>query len=453
MLVETVEEFILYLQTLPINNNTQQDININIYHLCIGSKISKSIHIIPETQEHKHHNHEYTTFLKTLYNEPLKQFSPDVISSLTQYQNMTLHINNVVILIDPSYKYNPELEGFVGTSITNEKTNEKKNTNEHLIQHCNDTFTTIISSIELIQVACDINEEQIITIIQMLNESNHYKHYKTSMLIKIIDCTSKTLLRLYADCNSYDYSSYPLSNPNFPFIPKLPPFSNVYITRPNCLLKDYNTIENPIITVDKCNIMLFRWLNNKFHNDKQLIPELSKVLDVCEYSKLTYTFLTESYKYNNVIELFIGIIKLWSRLSYTNTQEIELSTHSENSYTLSIKFCDLSFTDFIHYWKSYFEFKDFIIDSMDYYYQHNIKHFINNFVNKYESRIHTMNTIHTIHTIIEALQMESITLFTELMNLCPTDTEYITKYIHLDNYKLLERKHIMDYLYFNQIYI
>ena len=74
-------------------------------------------------------------------------------------------------------------------------------------------------------------------------------------------------------------------------------------------------------------------------------------------------------------------------------------------------------------------------------------------MNKYESRIHTMNTIHTIHTIIEALQMESITLFTELMNLCPTDTEYITKYIHLDNHKLLERKHIMDYLYFNQIYI
>ena len=105
--------------------------------------------------------------------------------------------------------------------------------------------------------------------------------------------------------------------------------------------------------------------------------------------------------------------------------------------------------------KYYVQFRNFIIDSMDYYYKHTIKHFINYFVNKYESKMNIINTIDNIDNIniVEALQIESIKLFIDMMNLCKTDTDYIIKYINLDNHKLLERKDIMDYLYYNQIYI
>jgi hypothetical protein len=108
-----------------------------------------------------------------------------------------------------------------------------------------------------------------------------------------------------------------------------PNYDKIAIRRPDCLLLDTLPLFNPIITcstkqnntgqhTDPSQLSV-RWINYK--DDMKLIPELEQVLDFCESSKDTHIFLTEHYKYNIAIENLISIVKLWSRLSYTNIQQ------------------------------------------------------------------------------------------------------------------------------------
>ena len=101
-------------------------------------------------------------FLQTLFNEPLKQFSPELISHLHHYSY--IEIKNKVILIDPMYSHYNTLEGFQELFETNPRDNLS---NETIIHHNNDTFTIIKTTIDIIQVACDIREEQVIEIINI----------------------------------------------------------------------------------------------------------------------------------------------------------------------------------------------------------------------------------------------------------------------------------------------
>ena len=112
-------------------------------------------------------NHEYTSFIKTLFNEPKKQFSPELISNLYHYTD--IEIKNKVILIDPMYIHSNTLEGFQELFQTNARDNLS---NEHIIHHYNDTFTIIKTTIDIIQVACDIKEEQVIEIIEIINTND-----------------------------------------------------------------------------------------------------------------------------------------------------------------------------------------------------------------------------------------------------------------------------------------
>ena len=75
--------------------------------------------------------------------------------------------------------------------------------------------------------------------------------------------------------------------------------------------------------------------------------------------------------------------------------------------------------------------------------------YINRFVTTYKSKTDAF-------TLKEALQFEAFEIFRTLMSYCCEDACYIIKNIKniedREGYKLLERKHIIDYLNFNGIH-
>jgi hypothetical protein len=426
--IKTFKSFNEFLNYILRIDNYRDSNTINIYHIHIGSKT----HISIVHNDTHIHNHEYSLFINTLFNNPLKHFSPEFISQLSNYPE--IKIRNVVILIDPMYSHSPDLEGFKEISSIHLKL---PIINESVVQHCNGTITTMSTSIEILQLPFDVNEQDILKCIDILcNIANLY-----SVLINIMDFTSSVMLKLYANI---------MNRPNY---------EKISIRRPDCLILDKLPLCNPIMTCSSKNIQHnpgnidIRWINYK--DDMKLIQEFEQVLDFCENSKITHTFLTDIYKYNFAIENLVSIVKLWSRLSYTNLQEIDIFPdtylHSDGSRTtnLTIKFCELSFTNFINYWKKYSSFRGFILSNIDNYYSHNFKVFLDTFIFKYE------DISQHIH-IVKALQIEAIYIFKNLINYYKTDADYIItniKGIEDNMSHLLERKHIMEYLKFNNISI
>ena len=435
--------------------NTHNTINtIYIVHIHIGSKTHMSIH--HTDIDTYNHNHEYTAFLKTLFNEPKKQFSPEFISQLSQlsqHAQLTdtldidipvINIKNIVILIDPMYAHSPQLEGFQELERELVTETEEHFTKEHLFQHENSSVTMINTSIEILKVPFDVNEEDICHILDILNDSDT----KYAVLINIMDCTSQLLVDLYAKINS----KHSLHNTK-------DDYQHIYITRPDCLILDKLPRYKPMITRSTKHThsgkISVRWMN--YYDDKHLIPELEQILDIgLEQILETHTFLTENYKYSIAIENLVSIVKLWSRLSYTNLQDIDIMPdtylHSNGSRTsiLSIKFCEISFTDFITYWKKYNSFIEFILDTVDIYYRQTLKEYLDSFIFKYED-------VSSHITILKALQIEAFDIFKHLINYSKKDNDYIISTIkgieYDETYDLLERKHILDYLKFNNVSI
>ena len=415
--INELQNYLKKNENIP-NQPNHNAINITIYHIHVGSKT----HTNANTNTY---NHELTLFLQRLFNDPVKQFSPEFISKLEQYPE--INIKNIVLLIDPMYNNLPNLEGFKEFKDKNKDNDMKILNNEQIIQHCNDSLTIITINIEIIQYANDISEDEIINLVNIINTNTNSNTNNKSILINIIDCTSQLLLEYYVHCinNLYAY---------------------IYITRPYCLLDDRLPHYNPIITVTKDkNIItnrLIRWCN--YNDDCKLIPELEQVMDICYSSKITHTFLTESYKYNIAFENLISIVKIWSRLSYTNIQEIPLSGYSNSKNIIYIKFCELSFIDFINYWKNYTAFSDFILSTVDFYYKYNLKIYIDKFIIKYENKGKYL-------TIVEALKIDAEQIFQNLLKYCKNDSQYIIE--NIKSIESIERKHILDYLQFNNIHL
>ena len=422
-------------------------INMYIFHIHIGSK---TMIYIPKIQEqepehernraYRERNHEYTSFIKTLFNEPKKQFSPEFLSQLSQLTNSLenaelpelpkFNIHNIVLLIDPMYYHSPILEGYGELDEYTNLLDNKALLSENIVQYDNGTITMINTSIEIILVPFDVNYRDIISIIDILNNPK----YNLSILINIMDCTSQVLCELYGNNNNK--------------------YSNIYITRPDCLILDKLPIYKPIITNSLKNLQAgkisVRWMNHD--DDKDLIPELEQILDIgleqiCE----THQFLTENYKHNIAIEMLISIVKIWSRLSYTNLQEIDIKpdTTIDGKTILLVKFNEISFTDFITYWRIYTSFRAFILYHVGSDYKYNLNMFLDTFIFKYEE---VSSHIH----IVKALQIEAIEIFRNLFNYCKTDSAYIIsniKGIEDDTSHLLERKQILEYLKFNNVSI
>jgi len=406
---KSFNEFLLYI----LHKDNYRDSNtINIYHIHIGSKAE-----IIDSKSENARNHECPLFINRLFNNSFKQFSPEFISQLINFPE--IKIRNVVILIDIMYSHYPELQGFKDyTDMSLPLTNKLE------IEHGNGSITTINTSIEILQLPFDVDATDISKLSDILiNISKLY-----SVLINIMDCTSKVMLEYYANS---------INNPHH---------NKISVKRPNCLMLDTLIGCNPIITIipgSNLDIgeILVRWINYK--DDMKLIPELEKIVDCCETSKDTYNFLIAQYK-DIVLEELISIVKLWSRLSYTNQQEIDTSLDK-----LLFKFCDISFTDFISYWKKYPSFRELILSNVDSYYCHNLKVFLDTFVVKYEE-----SSSHI--SIVKALQIEAIEIFKNLINY-RKDVEYIItniKGIEDGTSHLLQRKHILDYLQqYNKIHI
>jgi len=410
---------------------------ILIIHLHIGSKTSSTVHLSKNTPETT--NHEETEVLQKLFNNPEVQFSPEFISLLPQFSGKDIYIHNVVILFDPQYKESPELEGFKieqpnGKSISIHTINH----NETIIHHLNDTFTTLNSGINIIRVSDNVDQQQIYTIIELIN--NFSGVLKIPILFNIIDCTSNTLNEFYALVSDRK------SNRK----------SNVHITRPICSHKDKAIISNPMITIDSLNLSAFeiiksvRWLNLK--DDSKCITDLKDIQDVCESSKKSFDFLTQMYKYTFGIEILNCIIKLWGRLSYTNIQEIYRNDEDDvkkNKPIISFKFNDITLEIFIDYWISIEEFRQFLFNDSRSDYQYHMMIYIDSFVSKYNTKLHEF-------TLKEALQFEAFEIFRTLLDYCSEDASYIKKNIKNietdEGYKLLERKDIFDYLKLNNIY-
>ena len=444
--LNTIEELKQYVSEMNSQNmiykniihKEKEKLTINIIHIIIGSKIMK-------LSEYTTHNHEYTTFLQILFNDPIKQFSPELISNLYHYTD--IEIINKVILIDPMYRNSNTLEGFQELFQTNSRDHLS---NENIIHHYNDTFTIIKTTIDIIQVACDIKEEQVIEIIEIIN-TNDDTNENPKLLFNIMDCSSRELISLYACLTSYGKNQLQHK------FKKTKNNSQIHITRPDCLIKDNEQLYNPIITMSldpSKSHNIFRWIN--FQDDSNLIPELSMIIDICPASKITHYFLTECYKHTIGFEVLSLIIKIWGRLSYTNIQEI-LIYHSDDNddddkqiiqTKLFINFNEILFIDFIKYWKQYNDFRTHFLLNSDIYYKYHIIYFIDYFINKYENSTHNIN-------IIEALQYEAILIFTQFMDLSYqyNYTDYIIKNINIDKYKLLERKHIIDFLKINNIHL
>ena len=196
--------------------------------------------------------------------------------------------------------------------------------------------------------------------------------------------------------------------------------------------------------MDKINSI--RWLN--YSDDYNIIKDLKDIKDICKTSEKSFEFLIQMYKHTIGIEFLNCIMKFWSRLSYTNIQDIY---EDETQYKpfLSIKFNDITLIEFIDYWTKFEAFRKFIFNNSDRDYQHHIMIYINGFVTTYKSKT-------DVFTIKEALQFEAFEIFRTLMNYCCKDASYIIKNIKniedREGYKLLERKDIADYFKFNDIY-
>ena len=456
MICNTIDKCIEYLfkysESETLKTKNPDIFKILVFHLHIGSKTSTRVHLpkdLPYT-----HNHEYTKLLNTLFNNPEEQFSPEFISSLSNFSGKDIHIHNIVILFDPQYEHSPELEGFknvktkvqvndqtevqeeVQVDVQEEGQNEKSisvkdiNYNESIVHHLNDTFTMLKSSLEIIQVSSDVKQEHIKIIIDIIEYLSNTLNIPN--LINIIDCTSKELIEFYALYSNKE--------------------SNIHITRPNCLHDDKSIIVNPMITLDSKQIDALdkfnsvRWLN--YRDDSNLIKDLKNIKDICKTSEKSFEFLTQMYKHTIGIELLNCIMKLWSRLSYTNIQDIY---EDETQYKpfLSIKFNDITLIEFINYWNELKAFREFIFNNSCSDYQYHIMIYINGFVTTYKYKT-------DVFTLKEALQFEAFEIFRKLMSYCCEDACYIIKNIKniedKEGYNLLELKQIIDYLNFNGIH-
>ena len=433
MSYDTIGKLYDYLFSKNLKQTDASTFDIVIFHLHIGSKTSTLVCCLPDTPESFYnHNHEYTQLLQTLFNNPIEQFSPVLIESLSHFSGKDIHIHNIVILFDPQYKISPDLEGFKIEHPSNKPISIKDiNYNETLVHHLNDTFTLLKSSLEIIQVSCDVTQNNIKIIIDIINYLSD--SFKIPNLINIIDCSSKTVIELYALVSNTE--------------------SNIHIIRPDCAHKDKALITNPIITLDNKKkdpldqFNSIRWLNYK--DDSKHIADLNNIKDVCKVSEKSFDFLTELYKHTIGIENLKCIMKLWARLSYTNTQDI-YEDETQCKPILSIKFNDITLIKFINYWTELKAFREFIFNNSSSDYQYHIMIYINDFVNKYKTKT-------DLFTLTEALQFEAFEIFRTLMKYCIEDACYIIKNIKnsedKEGYKLLERKHIIDYLTFNRIYV
>jgi hypothetical protein len=337
----------LQKNTLPeYISNTMRNISskstlpqtITIFNIVVGSYMGENDITNPNPIYKR--NHEFPQFVKNIFYNPEKQFSPQMQSCITHLDN--LHINQSMILIDPMYVREQK---YYGLQELLTKT-QGINTQEHIMIHNDYKSTNICSNLDIVAIPDNISIEEIN---MLLTQITNYNTRGISTLINIMDCTSYFLRELY------------VTNTN-PFI---------HIATPECLLCDDRPEYMPIITIDNpsaaSNTLLVRWIS--YEKDYLELDTLKQVKDVCTNSLQTYNFIIANYR-NRIANIdCIAIYKILGQLTITKTYTLESGK--------VISFNDLHYYTFHQLWRER-GFSAMFVSNFDPYFNYNIMKYARN---------------------------------------------------------------------------
>ena len=404
---------------------------ITVYHFIIGSKayeydFSRESLI---TQTSRPRNHECPKIVENLLFNPDLQLSPEIIKNKSR-KHPDITIRQVLILIDPAYKTQPNPVGLL--SVINDLPLEL--TIDHNLEYIN-----IKSVLEPIIVPDDITEAHIFELLKII------KSFKElyNVVVNIMDCSSSTCPNIYANnitTNLHNTDNW------------------IHITKPKCLIDDTelqyipiiqfckNKIESGIgicidngigIDIGIDNESLFtdnkinvRWINYK--DDLQIINNMKPVVYInCPYSRILYDFIIRLYKIETIEYSMFSINKLWAITTYTLDYTINIpgftgfgsGDNPGSGRNIVVNFTKLSFDDFAKYWK-YKEFKSLSPFNYDYDFIIFCK-FIDNFIAKYTNRI-GISYLGINPSIVDFLKIEAYEIFTNMIKYFPSDIKYLS---------------------------
>ena len=409
---------------------------ITIYHFIIGSKTEQNT--LDGLDPFGKRNHECPNFVENLLFNPEAQFSPHLINGFSNHKEIT--IRQVLILIDPLYNIRPEPLGLL--SIISHL--GKDLTVRHIIEHNHVNHTSIVSKLEPVLVPNDITEQHLLGMIRTIKSLSHFY----PMIVNIMDCSSNVANKMF--CDSIDNN-----------------VSWIYITKPNCLINDKNSIYMPMITLDgygdvinemdefdevECKtreIELFANVNNKlnirwvnYNIDVKHIDDLKTIYDVCPYSKNMYNFIINLYKVNSIEYSLYSIYKLWTYTTYTLDYQFDGSISgvcSASNKSITVNLSTINFEDFARYWKLYKAFRDLSLFNFEYD-KLIIHKFIDYFCNKYTNKT-GLSYLGITPSIVDFIKLEAFEIFKILIEYFPENTKYM---VH--NHESFQRHAIKSYL-------
>lgn len=469
------------LDFLLSNVSTDQK-TITIYHFVIGSKAyekdfileeSKSIESsqLPESLQEslpesyiRCRNHECPKIVENLLFNPEMQLSPGIIKNQSLHnKSISKHINirQVLVLIDPAYKYRPLPVGLL--SIIRDLPLDL--TIEHNLEHINMNIKSIL---EPIIVPDDISELHILEIIKILY--NFRQFYP--ILLNIIDCTSNVCNTIYA--NNIDRSEGINYIVNW-----------IHITKPECFLDDAKLQHIPIITLYKNlignpiknphgnthgniiesndenlftnNKLSIRWVN--YNDDSYVLDNLKYDYDYeykyetnnCPYSINLYNSIVTCYKVKTIEYSLSSVFRLWGFTTYTKDYQLEIVSNIGYNLPLAnckkeiiVNFSKLSFSELSTIWREHKNFRE--LDIFKYGYDNLVfNKFIDYFTNKYTYGV-GFSYLGLKPSIVDFLKLEAYEIFCNLSKYFPNDAKYLSS-----SADTVSRESIKQYLVENGI--
>lgn len=371
-----VESIIDNLKTMK-QLNILDELHINVISIIVGSFVGKTDFDNPSPQYPVPRNHECPAFVKNLLQNPHTQISPAFLEHMRQQKKTTLNINQYIFLFDPMYSHKDNEIPYGLEAVFPSVIHNPIIAMDGFIRD-DELLPTPIkynSFLEPHIVPHSVDEPFINGIIE------HFQSLGNgSVLINVMDCTSNTLRKLWAQ------NSAP----------------NVYLAIPDCLAQDNLPMYMPVITYSSANHTHssdsgeqtndYRWINWTLDGDMSSIYQL--------ISPHTYTFLIHNYKRLVLETYFIPICKILSLMRITLEYRID--------DTKTIVFSKMSFQDFKNYWINELDnFRSLFISFMDRYYEWNFYKFFDILLeNNYFSRESSMQKIFLgyIETHLKQLQ-------------------------------------------------
>lgn len=395
---DELSEYLEDINKLDHRRYVRDDIDdymkVRIYHFIVGSKYYKSSSPSLETR-----NHEFPEIVRSLLTKPERQYSNILLNDT----DLSIRIKQYVILIDPIYSREPNLDG-IPKDLDSMITDEPVNDIEYFVISENITEKKLKDIVNIIQLPECLTD----------NKMNIHK------LVNIMDCTSNLLRSWYIE-NSNPY---------------------IYISPPNCLALDSDSVYKPLITLHQkarddfqpkrgraSSFQLsqpyyvnIRWLNINYDMDR-----------IYSFDENCYSLLIR-LKLNNLLECFIyPLSRLWSISTYT--------TSNINSIGLKL------ILDFLQEYKSNESFSDKIDSNIDVYYLSNFKMYMDGLLNMSdEKRYYLQKNDITLEEFIKKSlysYLEEINIMIECMKVKSLD---IILFDLPDSYANLDRKKIYDYL-------